>query len=120
LPKKFLDLSSDSPGFVGKSALQTLQKEGGGKRRLVGLEIEGGLFSEGMTCKWNITSSDGNDGDTVGQIGSISFSYKMKKMIGIGEVFKEFGEPGQELQVMTKDGEVRSAVVRTFPFEGSA
>jgi len=115
LPKKFVNPFM-GPNFVGKKALQHIHDNGGPARTLVGLEISGGLFGEPMTSKWDLQTKNG---ECIGNTGSIAFSYKLEKMIGIGAIGVPYREPGTELKVVSKEGEARDCIVRAFPFEGA-
>ena len=69
-----------------------------------------------MTSKWDLQTKNG---ECIGNTGSIAFSYKLEKMIGIGAIGVPYREPGTELKVVSKEGEARDCIVRAFPFEGA-
>ena len=101
-----LDKGTD---FVGREALQTIQDEGGPKRRLVGLEmIERGIGRDG----YPVLSLDG---ERIGEVTSGSPAPFLKKNIVLAYVPMAYTEVGTEVAVEVRNQPVKAKVVPT-PF----
>jgi aminomethyltransferase len=101
-----LDKESD---FIGKSALQTIQNNGGPKRKLVGLEmIERGIARDG----YPVTTLDGT---VIGEVTSGSPSVTLKKNIALAYVPVEQSAVDTELAVTIRNAAVKAKVIPT-PF----
>jgi aminomethyltransferase len=95
------------PSFVGRDALARI-KSGGVSRRLVGLRVApGGVPRPGCSIL--------DDGRSVGDVTSGTFSPTLKQNIALGYVPVELSEPGQALSVELRGKPAPAEVVR-LPF----
>jgi aminomethyltransferase len=101
-----LDKGSD---FVGRDALAEIEKSGGPKRKLVGLEmIERGIGRDGYPVR-------SLDGERIGEITSGSPAPFLKKNIALAYVPVAYTELGTEVGVEIRGQSVKAKVVPT-PF----
>lgn len=97
----------DKGDFIGKQAL-VKTNETGLKRRLVGLRLpDKTLARQGYSITQN--------GSTIGQVTSGTFSPSLQRGIAMGYVEKEFASPGTTVNVQIRGKDVPATVVRT-PF----
>jgi glycine cleavage system aminomethyltransferase T len=101
---RLVDLDK-SAEFIGREALRRLAREGV-KRRLVGIEIEGGRLDLNMT-RWPVRGG--------GDVTSCVYSPRLKKNIGYAWVSTDRSSIGTIIEVETPDG-VRPATVVAIPF----
>ncbi len=97
-------------GFIGKEALKRIKAEGV-KRKLVGIEIDGGRLDLNMT-HWPVSQN----GSRLGQVTSAVYSPRLKKNIGYAWVPIQYAELGTKLSVRVPDGGERQATVVRKPF----
>ncbi len=101
-----VDLDQEAD-FIGKEALARIKSEGV-RRKLVGVEIEGGPLAFNMT-RWPILA----DGVGIGEVTSAIYSPRLDRNIGYAMVPIEKAGLGQRLTVAVADiGERRATVVR--------
>ncbi len=94
-------------GYIGKEALRKIKKEGV-KRKLVGVEMEGGRIEFNVT-KWPVSAGR----KTVGFITSAIYSPRMEKNIGYANVPVEHSKLGSALTVQHPErGEMAAKVVK--------
>ncbi len=101
---RLVDLDK-SAEFIGREALRRLSKEGV-KRKLVGVEIEGGRLDLNMT-RWPVRGG--------GDVTSCVYSPRLRKNIGYAWVSADRSSTGTVIEVETPDG-VRPAMVVAMPF----
>jgi glycine cleavage system T protein (aminomethyltransferase) len=95
--------------FVGSAALRQIQRDGGPKRKLVGLEmIERGIARDGYKIF-------GPEGDEIGYVTSGSPSPFLKKNIALAYLSAELSAIGTEVAVEVRTARVKAKVVPT-PF----
>jgi len=87
-------------------------KADGPKRKLAGVEIDGGKLDLNMT-RWPVRPALRDK--AIGQITSAVYSPRQKKNLGYAMVPVENAKLGTKLRVDTQDGE-RGAVVVEMPF----
>ncbi len=95
--------------FIGKDALRRIRAEGA-KRKLVGVEIEGGPLEFNMMT-WAVRAN----GTAVGNVTSAVYSPCLEKNIGFAMVPIEHSDDGTSLVIDTEAGE-RAAKVVPRPF----
>jgi len=96
--------------YIGKQALRRIKAEGV-KRKLVGVEIEGGRIEFNMT-KWEVR----RNGQRVGRITSAIYSPRLETNIGYAMLPNEFAALGTQVTVVMEDREARKATVVQKPF----
>lgn len=96
--------------FIGKDALRRI-KDGGVKRRLVGVEIEGEPLDLNLT-RWNVS----RNGAPVGVVTSAIYSPRLEKNIGYAMLPVEHAELGTQLAVVVPGSGERPATVVRKPF----
>jgi len=96
--------------FIGKEALRRI-KDGGVKRRLVGVEIEGEPLDLNLT-RWNVS----RNGAPVGVVTSAIYSPRLEKNIGYAMLPVEHAELGTQLAVVVPGSGERPATVARKPF----
>lgn len=96
--------------FIGKDALRRI-KDGGVKRRLVGVEIEGEPLDLNLT-RWNVS----RNGAPVGVVTSAIYSPRLEKNIGYAMLPVEHAELGTQLAVVVPGSGERPATVVPKPF----
>jgi glycine cleavage system aminomethyltransferase T len=106
--ERLVDLNKAEP-FIGKEALRRIKTEGV-KRKLAGVEIEGGKLDLNMT-RWPVRAG----GSPIGHITSAVYSPRLQKNIGYALVPIGHAAPGSKLSVDTPEGE-RAATVVAMPF----
>lgn len=95
--------------FVGSAALRQIQRDGGPKRKLVGLEmIERGIARDGYKIF-------GPEGDEIGYVTSGSPSPFLKKNIALAYLSAELSAIGTEVAVEVRTNRVKAKVIPT-PF----
>jgi len=92
--------------FVGRDAIAAA-KERGPTRRIVGLEVTGGVARHG----YDVTK----DGKIVGQVTSGTFGPTVQKNIALAYVPTDLAKVGTELAVRIRDRDIPAKVVKT-PF----
>jgi len=97
-------------GYVGRRALDRI-RQGGPKRKLVGIEIAGDRLGFNYT-KWRVE----RDGEPVGQVTSAIWSPRLSKNIGYAMVQSEHAGLGSPLEVAVPGEGARSARVVQKPF----
>jgi aminomethyltransferase len=115
--------------FVGRSALLAEQKDGGPKRRLVGLEIDwtevearyqdAGLAPQAPSIASRVAVPVYQGNAQVGKATSTTWSPILKKMISLASVAREHAKPGTSLQMELTVEAVRhkvTAMVVGLPF----
>ncbi len=100
--------ASKKPGFIGCDALA--ERRAHPQRRLVGLEIEGGVVPASGDCL-RIGRAQ------VGEVTSAMRSPMLGKVIALGRVAVTHAEPGAEIEIGQLDGQQKrlKAVVTAFP-----
>jgi aminomethyltransferase len=106
---KFVELDSESD-FIGKGALSKIAAVGP-TRRLIGLFIEGDPIVQGPLRRWPVTASGG----AIGFVTSATWTPGMKRNIAFAILESHFSAEGQEVYVVTPDGE-RTASTTAIPF----
>ena len=97
----------ERPDFMGKAALQ-MQRAQGVKRRLTGLEVEGGIARDGYRVL-------DRSGAAIGQVTSGSYAPFLKKNIALAYVPPEAAAPGAVLAVEVRNRILEARAVAT-PF----
>ena len=92
--------------FTGRDAIAAV-KERGPKRKIVGLEVTGGVARHGHEVT--------KDGAVVGQVTSGTFGPTVQKNIALAYVPAELAKVGTEVAVRIRDRDVPAKVVKT-PF----
>jgi len=100
----------DKP-FLGRDAI-VAAKERGPKRRIVGLEVTGGVARHGHAVT--------KDGTVVGQVTSGTFGPTVQKNIALAYVPAELAKVGTDLAVRIRDKDIPAKVVKTPFFKRSA
>lgn len=105
--------------FIGKDALRRI-KDGGVKRRLVGVEIEGEPLDLNLT-RWNVSRNGFGrepqpNGAPVGVVTSAIYSPRLEKNIGYAMLPVEHAELGTQLAVVVPGSGERPATVVPKPF----
>ncbi|MEM6616617.1 MAG: dimethylsulfoniopropionate demethylase [Pseudomonadota bacterium] len=95
--------------YIGKSALKTVADEGPSRQR-VGIFVDGDRLQP-SDRKWTIIQ----DGEPVGFAGSVVYSPRLERNIGVAQVSTPTSEIGTQLNIYTPDG-LRAAEVTTLPF----
>jgi aminomethyltransferase len=104
-------IDQDKPAdYIGKAALRRIKAEGI-RRKLVGVEIDGGRIGFNMT-KWAVKKGE----ERIGHITSAIHSPRLAKNIGYAMVSVEHAALGTELTVMVDDTQPRKATVVPKPF----
>jgi aminomethyltransferase len=99
----------DKGDFIGREALEAIRREGGPKRKLVGLEMtERGIARDG----YPVLSPDGKQ---IGTVASGSPAPFLKKNIALAHLPIGFTAPGTEIAVDIRNQPVKAVVVPT-PF----
>jgi aminomethyltransferase len=95
----------DKPDFLGKSALEALQREGGARRTLIGLEMTArGIAREGYpVCT--------PEGEEIGTVTSGSPAPFLKKNIALAYVPKSRAEVGSDLAVRIRGRDTAARIV---------
>ena len=93
--------------FVGKEALQRINKEGL-SRLQVGLILEGAPLPQPNTRFWELS----HDGVNVGKVTSAVYSPRLKKNIALAMISQSFTKIGTELTVDTFKGIRKCSVVK--------
>ena len=106
---KLVNLNQEAD-FIGKEALKRIKAEGV-KRKLVGIEIDGGRLDLNMT-HWPVSQN----GSRLGQVTSAVYSPRLKKNIGYAWVPIQYAELGTKLSVRMPDTDERQATVVRKPF----
>ena len=101
------DQSSD---YIGKKALEKI-KEGGVKKRLVGIKVELERTALSMEDAWPVYK----EGKQIGKITDLAWSPRLKQNIGYVWVPTSFSEPGVELEIQSTDGKLKGVVTK-IPF----
>ena len=104
-----LDVPHD---FIGKSALRKI-KDGGIKRKQIGLIIEGEPLSAPNTRFWPLQAEGVHE--EVGHVTSAVYSPRLENNIALAMVSVEHSQIGHILKVDTNHG-TRSAQIVEFPF----
>lgn len=107
--ERLVDRDKRAP-YIGKEALQRIRSEGV-KRKLAGIEIEGGRIEFNAT-KWPVR--DG--GETVGRVTSAIYSPRLKKNIGYAMLPLDRAAPGASLRLEIPGLGERKATVVAMPF----
>ena len=97
-------------GYVGRRALDRI-RQGGPKRKLVGIEIAGDRLGFNYT-KWRVE----RDGEPVGQVTSAIWSPRLSKNIGYAMVQARHAGLGSSLEVAIPGEGARTARVVQKPF----
>jgi glycine cleavage system aminomethyltransferase T len=108
---RFVELDTPS-GFIGKSALERIQREGP-KRLLVGIELLGDPISVPFEQRWPVEVG----GERVGDVTVALHSPRLEKNIGYAMVAIEHAQLGTTLDVLAPWGDARAMVVEK-PFIG--
>jgi aminomethyltransferase len=106
---RLVDLDQEAD-FIGKQALERIQKEGV-KRRLVAVEIGGEPIAGGNQHFWPVYAGD----DVVGHVTRCVYSPRLDKNIGFANVSADRAGFGTELSLDAPDGR-RAARVVPAPF----
>jgi aminomethyltransferase len=95
----------DKPDFLGKSALEALQREGGVRRKLIGLEMTArGIAREGYpVCT--------PEGEEIGSVTSGSPAPFLQKNIALAYVPKSRAEVGSDLAVRVRGRDTAARIV---------
>jgi aminomethyltransferase len=102
-----LDVPTD---FIGKQALQRINREGI-SRKQVGLIIDGDPLRGPNTTLWPIK----RDGEVVGKVTSAVYSPRLKQNIALAMMSVECASIGSSVEVSRRQGTV-GAVVAEYPF----
>jgi aminomethyltransferase len=119
----------DKTRFVGQDALRNLSKQGGGRRRIVGLEIDwnglervydaAGLPPTMPAAASRVPVPVYKNGNQIGKATSTTWSPSLKKLIALATVKREFSKVGTKLEfeitVEAARHRVAATVVKT-PF----
>lgn len=98
--------------YIGKAALERLRRKGV-DRKLVGIEFAAGPeFRAEIAEAWDACQ----DGKKVGRVTDAVFSPRLEKNIGYVWVPIGLAEPGNELEVLTDEGERLEGRTVTLPF----
>ncbi|HKX74909.1 MAG TPA: glycine cleavage T C-terminal barrel domain-containing protein [Acidimicrobiia bacterium] len=97
--------------YLGKEALQGLQREGV-DRKLVGVVLEGDELRAELSETWPVYAA----GKPVGRVTDAVWSPGMEKNIGYAWVPIELAGPGHHLTVIHEDGPELSATTHSLPF----
>ena len=98
--------------YIGKAALERLAKKGV-DRKLVGIEFDDRMdFRVEITEAWDAFS----DGMQVGRVTDAVWSPRLEKNIGYVWVPIELAKPGNELTIVTRDGEELNGRTAAIPF----
>ena len=106
---RLVDLDSGAE-FLAREALRRI-RDGGVRRRLVGVQIDGARLEMNAT-KWPVRSGAAR----VGKVTSAVYSPRLERNIGYAWVPVELAEPGTALSVDTEAGGERPATVVPVPF----
>jgi len=96
--------------YLGKEALQRIKREGV-RRKLVGIEVDGGPLGAWIPDYWDVRA----DGRKVGHVTSLTYSPRLEKNIGYALVHVDASKIGTGLTVSTSRGP-RDATVVKKPF----
>ena len=107
--ERLVDESKDN-SYIGRDALIRIRKEGV-RRKLAGIEIEGGRIEFNPT-KWPLAAS----GKIIGRVTSAAWSPRLAKNIGYAMVPIAQAKPGTTLQVNMPGAGERKATVVAMPF----
>jgi sarcosine oxidase subunit alpha len=106
----------EKPDFVGKAALQLLQKNPG-ERRLVGFIMEGDSAEVPHDGDQVFSSSSpGGKTDLIGVVTSSRLSPHVGKGIGLALVSGSYAKPEEKIAVKSGDGVLQLAKVTLTPF----
>ena len=103
--------SVDDHDFIGKEALQNIQKNGV-KQKIRGIIFDG----EPLTGIGQPLPVLSNENKKIGQITSGIYSPRIKKNIGLSMILKDYWEIGENIIVQMLNGEKRSGTITTLPF----
>jgi aminomethyltransferase len=97
--------------FVGRDAIAAV-KERGPRRRIVGLEVTGGVARHGHEVT--------KDGTVIGQVTSGTFGPTVQKNIALAYVPAELAKVGTDLAVRIRDRDIPAKVVKVPFYKRSA
>jgi aminomethyltransferase len=97
--------------YIGKNALERIRKEGV-RRKLVGVEIEGGPLPFQPAEPWLARHA----GNPVGKVTNALWSPRLKKNVGYVWVPIKLAEPGTRLEVELPEGRTAKASTAPLPF----
>ena len=103
--------TEDDHDFIGKEALQKIQKNGV-KQKIRGILFDG----EPLTGIGQPLPVLSNENKKIGQITSGIYSPRIKKNIGLSMILKDYWEIGEKIIVQMLNGEKKSGTITTLPF----
>ncbi len=103
--------TEDDHDFIGKEALQKIQKNGA-KQKIRGILFDG----EPLTGIGQPLPVLSNENKKIGQITSGIYSPRIKKNIGLSMILKDYWEIGENIIVQMLNGEKKSGTITTLPF----
>jgi glycine cleavage system aminomethyltransferase T len=96
--------------YIGKAALERIRREGV-RRKLVGIELEGGPFDIDPSDFWPVHA----DGEEVGRVTDAVWSPRLERNIGYVWVPIELADPGTKLDVESEHGRL-TGTTAAIPF----
>lgn len=96
--------------YIGKAALERIRREGV-RRKLVGIELEGGPFDIDPSDFWPVHV----DGEEVGRVTDAVWSPRLERNIGYVWVPIELADPGTKLDVESEHGRL-TGTTAAIPF----
>ena len=103
--------TEDDHDFIGKEALQKIQKNGV-KQKIRGILFDG----EPLTGIGQPLPVLSNENKKIGQITSGIYSPRIKNNIGLSMILKDYWEIGENIIVQMLNGEKKSGTITTLPF----
>jgi glycine cleavage system aminomethyltransferase T len=96
--------------YIGKATLERIRREGV-RRKLVGIELEGGPFDIDPSDFWPVHA----DGEEVGRVTDAVWSPRLERNIGYVWVPIELADPGTKLDVESEHGRL-TGTTAAIPF----